>query len=377
MTKTLITFFILSAFITACTPGSDISSMPVKESLSTVEIGRTVSPSPTVAEANTPTQVAPPTIIPSATQQIFINPSALAVISIENAAQLKRLATLGGHTNQVIDVTFSPTGAYLASTSFDRTIRVWDINAGEEIITLPVRAADINSIDFSPDGRYLAFAEGVYDLEARQVVKELEKISLYTGNVAYSPDGALIAIDLPGQPLHLWELASGEVIRSFEDQGENPENDTFSVVFSPDGSTLATSAHEIRILDIVSGEIIRTIDYSNGKDVHDIAFSPDGSLLVSVGIDETVRIWDVATGENLHSMSTGNGLMGVTFSPDGSLVASAGCDRTVRLWNTDSGAQLKSLSHADEVVAVAFSTDGKLIASAGYDQMITLWGVSE
>jgi WD40 repeat protein len=71
----------------------------------------------------------------------------------------------------------------------------------------------------------------------------------------------------------------------------------------------------------------------------------------------------------------GNGLYGLAFSPDGSLLASAGCDRTVKLWDVASGRLVKSLSHADEVMAVAFSRDGSLLASGGYDKQIYLWGV--
>ena len=88
-----------------------------------------------------------------------------------------------------------------------------------------------------------------------------------------------------------------------------------------------------------------------------------------------VELWDVASGQELHTLRQGNGLYGVAFSPDGGLVASAGCDRTVKLWDAASGKLLRTLPHADEVLTVAFSPDATLLASGGYDDQIYLWGL--
>jgi WD40 repeat protein len=297
-------------------------------------------------------------------------------LSHDTASQVELLHTLDGHSDRIIDLVFSGDGAYVASSSLDRTIKLWDVVNWQEVHTFSMSKVGFNGIALSPDGRLLASADAIWDVESGQVVHTLEEGRDVPGPVAFSPDGATLAIALESRAIKLWDVVSGEVVRTFTEQ---PDNVTFRIVFSPDGALLAAGVHGgmVRLWDVASGRIAGTLQYGDESgDVHDVAFSPDGSVLASGGTDSTVRLWDVTRGQLLHTLRHGNGLYGVAISPDGSLVASAVCDRTVKLWDVASGRLLRSLPHADEVMSVAFSPDGTLLVSGGYDNKIYLWGVS-
>jgi len=303
------------------------------------------------------------------------NVNVLDAISVETVDQVKHLYTLSGHRDRVISLAFSGDGAYLASSSRDNTIKLWDIASGQEVHAFSMNEGDINGIAFSPDGRFLASADAIWDVENRQVVHTLERGRQVPGHVAFSPDGSFLAVQLVDQAIKLWDVTSGQEVRTFEEHAESAV--FFSIEFSPDGALLAAGGRDgtVRLWDVASGKIAGTLAYGNESHVHDVDFSPDSSLLASGGTDYTVRLWDVASGQVVQTLRHRDGLYSVAFSPDGKILASAGVEHVVRLWDVENGRVLRTLPHDDELMAVAFSPDGMLLAAGGYDNQIYLWGV--
>jgi WD40 repeat protein len=160
-----------------------------------------------------------------------------------------------------------------------------------------------------------------------------------------------------------------------------------TVTFSPDGKLLATASWDdtVRLWEAATGKEIRTLPHKSH--VLSVAFSPDAKRLVSAGWDVAMRLWDVDTGKEIRSL-TGHQdtVLCVAFSPDGkqlvtgSLMPDDGSpvrDDSVRLWNVATGKEIRTLKgHKVSVCSVAYSPDGKRVASAGHDQTVRLWEVA-
>ncbi len=152
-----------------------------------------------------------------------------------------------------------------------------------------------------------------------------------------------------------------------------------SVAFSPDGKMLASASSDetIRLWDVASGESRRELKGHTNR-VRNVVFSPDGKMLASGSEDETIRLWEVASGESRRELKGHtNWVNSVAFSPDGKMLASASSDQTIRLWEVASGESRRELKgHTSSVNSVAFSPDGKMLASGSSDQTIRLWEVA-
>lgn len=156
----------------------------------------------------------------------------------------------------------------------------------------------------------------------------------------------------------------------------------YSVVFSPDGKTIATANGDKTIkLFRIDGSLLRVFSDHKGE-LLTVAFSPDGKLLASGSRDKIVNIWRVKDGSLLKSIQAHAAeVVNVNFSLDSQILASASIDGTVKLWNVNNGKLIKTLqSHNGEVRAVKFSPNGKFIVSVGWDKppwqgKIRIWNV--
>ena len=162
---------------------------------------------------------------------------------------------------------------------------------------------------------------------------------------------------------------------------------------SPDGSFIVSAAYDrrVRIWDAATGAI-RHVLLGHTDGVTDCAVSADGSFIVTSSLDESLRIWDTGNWTVRQTLSAqwqderGGWLVRRTpaghtaavwacaISPDGRLIASASSDQTVKIWDVATGEERRTLhGHTAAVNGCAFSPDGASIASAGADRTVRIW----
>ena len=152
-----------------------------------------------------------------------------------------------------------------------------------------------------------------------------------------------------------------------------------SVAFSPDGLRALSGSDDntVRLWEVATGRAERVLEGHSGS-VYSVAFSPDGSLALSGSEDHTVRLWVVATGRPVRVLEGhSDNVWSVAFSPDGSLALSGSVDNTLRLWEVATGSVVGVLEgHSARVWSVAFSPDGNLALSGSADNTVRLWEVA-
>ena len=170
-------------------------------------------------------------------------------------------------------------------------------------------------------------------------------------------------------------METGALKNTFEHTGA-----VQSVSFSPDGITLAVGSTDetVRLWDVETGNPIETLT-GHIYDISSVAYAPDGTTLAAGGHDSKVRLWDVATGTLKNTLENGNIVRSVSFSPDGSILASAG-GHEVRLWDVETGT-LKNVIRGDieafyGVYSISFRPDGTTLAAGNGDGTVHLWDVA-
>ncbi|MXV73839.1 hypothetical protein F4Z99_06140, partial [Candidatus Poribacteria bacterium] len=309
------------------------------------------------------------------------------------------IARLGkGGINQVA---YSPDGRRLAVAG-GAGILLYDTRTYQEVSFFTDTGHGVvgYSVSFSPDGKTLASADltsiSLWSVETGQRLRTLtapDLPDLVVTCVAFNPDGKTLA-SIGSSIVHLWDVDTGNLLHTLVGKRHGVSNaiqgvSPLRVIFSPDGKTLASTTiypHDLlQLWDVETGDLLHTLEHEHY--FTDVAFSPDGKMIASAigGRDgQILYFWDVETGQRLRTFTEhGYDINSIAFSPDGQTLA-IGSQYTIQgddggdltLWDLDTGTLLHTLvGHGYYIIDVAFSPDGQTLTSASGEGTLRFWNV--
>jgi WD40 repeat protein len=294
----------------------------------------------------------------------------------------KPLKTISGH-EEVANIAYLPGGERIVTCSPDKTIRIWDVENGEQEGATMEHEDWVEGLAVTRDGkRILSGGKSkrimVWDVETHELIEEWEDETGSILCIAVSPDDQLAASGNHEGKIVIREMESGWIRHSIKAGGGVP-----SLYFSPNGEKLACAAGYyfgrpgvIHVYDVESGELVLGPIKAHENIVECVLWY--GSQLFSASYDHMIRCWNSDTGESIGEPLMGhtNVVTSLSLSPDGTKLASASHDKTVRFWDARSGDPIgQPLQHDDALVAVTFFPSGEFVASGGFDHKVSIWRV--
>ncbi len=310
---------------------------------------------------------------------------------------------------RIESVAFSPDGKTLAAGNASGMIKYFDPATARPTASFRVQKrieGGIGALDFAPDGKTLATLDALVNVALLEAATGRPRLTLesprfspnrsYVSAVAYAPDGKAVAAGYHSGEVVLWDAVTGR--RRFVMPPYIIPEHTFSapfpkvtlahpagiasLVFSPDGATLASLGAVVRLWDVATGQERRTLSKPMHRYSSRLAFSADGGTLAvgdrSVepgGLPTTLTFWDPETGRKRAESTTREGISGLAYLPGGRTLVSLEREDVIRLRDAEAGQPLAGLrfDHHYEALCLAISPDGRLIAAGGASRNGGFW----
>jgi WD40 repeat protein len=265
---------------------------------------------------------------------------------------------------------FSPNGQNIATSSEDRTVKIWDTHTGILLYSLENHTKGVKSVNYSPDGKKIVSAsfdhtaiiwdatigQQLYVLDSYDTDHHINAPTNGINTAIFSPDGKTIITAAGDNTAKLWDVESGKLIRSFSDQINSNRKD------KKKGKKNIENQFKGH-----SGPVISA------------SFSTDGNSILTVSKDRTAKLWEVSSGKVLHTFSGLNWLNPIAiFSPDNKNIITVTNDRKIKKWDIISGEIIDSLlGHKREIVTIMFQPKTNVLLSISENRISHFWDMEE
>lgn len=256
----------------------------------------------------------------------------------------KTIRVFNGHKDEIYAVAFSPDNKMLASSDYGGKILIWSASSGRTLRTLQTSGWSV-AIAFSPDSRQLAVGSQdrnitIYDALTGNILQTFETGSINT--LAFSPDGRYLAAATGA--VVVWERQTGKISRTLRGH----QGSIKDISFSKDSRFLASASLDktARVWNVETGENVKTFQTATPIErtdsprpfkwkmpVTSVAFSPDGETLAAA-TGRAVHLWEISTGKNFQILEGHEqSVTSIRFLPGGKSLASGGLDDALRIWS--------------------------------------------
>jgi WD40 repeat protein/serine/threonine protein kinase len=291
------------------------------------------------------------------------------------------------NTASAIDcVAVSAGGKFLATGDSDGLVRLWDVETGTEITAFSGHTKRINQVTFSSDDRWLVSASDdntarIWDTGSLREVHVLEGHGREVKGADFSPDGQALVTGAMDSHLKVWDTLTGQA------QTDSVASSRIvKVRYSPDGKTIVTAGEDNTILLWDSGGSLINRVARITNPIVDLQISPDGYFIAASNAIGNLYVWSLdgelrleRKNERLVRDTGPNSVYtnSLAFSPDSKWISSALWDNTIRYWNIETGEEVGQLqAYTDFVQNLVVSPNNKYLAAQTLDGIVKVWDIA-
>ncbi len=298
--------------------------------------------------------------------------------------------TINAHSDWVRCMNFTPDSEKLVSGSFDKTIKLWQLDTGKAIYTLEDRLKGVFALAVSPDGKLLASGSWdekieLWNLETGTLLHNLSQHQASVRSLAIAPDSKTLISGSFDQTIVLWSLPDGIVGKIIVDR-----EPISAIALSADGTFLASTGDDgiVKIWSLATGTKIAESS-GNKHCIGSLAISPDSQTIAAGTVNGDMVLWQLENSESgqPHQLSLSQTIKAhagqinaCVFSPDSQYAITGSVDGKAKVWYKDKDSQFRdkarSILKGDpgrSVMSVAIDPSGKMVAIGGADGTIQLW----
>ncbi len=288
-------------------------------------------------------------------------------------------------------IAFNRNGDNIITLENGVELLLWDVNTGQEIRSMkkPYYRGGADYVSFSPDGRRAVTGgtDGIilWDIETGMMMHLFENSCPTDSRISgpcvdFSPDGRYILSGESEDSLILWNAENYTKARIFIDDNTvtetASETNVLCIKFSPDGRFAISAGDRLILWNVETGKISR-IFHGHKKTVISAAISNDNRFVMSGSWDQSLKLWSMASGEEIRSLRVDHFPRTIAFSPDGRYALTGDPYGALKLWDMRKGIFLFFMqsTKGKGVLSIVVSPDNRRVA-AGLNGRLKLWDIN-